>query len=283
MQASHPTRRLALLVEYDGAPYAGSQLQANGPSIQAELERAIEQMTGVFSRAAFAGRTDAGVHALGQVVAFDTQARYGCEEFVGGVNVRLPASICVRSARVVAAGFDPRRAALSRRYRYTIVNSATRAPLERDRAWQVADRLDLETMRDAATIFVGEHEFAGFAAADLIGRPSRRTIYEVCLRRRGRRIEITMEANAFLMHQVRRTVAALVDVGSGRTSRSELKRHLREARPGSWHRTAPARGLCLESVSYQPALFADEQEDATAAICDGSDLAGRERGAATAI
>src|SRR5689334_12370879 len=102
-----PNRRLALLVEYDGTNYAGSQLQANGPSIQQELERAIEEMTGAFARVAFAGRTDAGVHALGQVAAFATAAGYPAQEFMGGINVRLPPAIAVRAAKDVDRTFDP--------------------------------------------------------------------------------------------------------------------------------------------------------------------------------
>jgi tRNA pseudouridine38-40 synthase len=253
-------RRLALLLEYDGRPYAGSQLQANGPSIQGELERAIEQMTSRFSRVAFAGRTDAGVHALGQVAAFDTDAPYRCEEFEGGLNTRLPDSIAVRAAREVDSGFDPRRHALSRRYRYTIVNSATRAPLEREQAWRVAAPLAVETMQNAAARLVGEHDFAAFASPEQSRLGTRRMMHEVCIVRRGRRLEVEMTANAFLMHQVRRSVAALVDVGSGHVSLAEFTRHLCEARPGSWQHTAPARGLCLDCVVYQPAVFARQQE-----------------------
>jgi len=256
-----PAQRFALLLEYDGKLFAGSQLQSNGPSIQAELERAIEQMTGCFSRVAFAGRTDAGVHALGQVVAFDTQAEYSCGEFVGGMNVRLPESVCVRAARVVEPGFDPRRRAVWRRYRYSIVNSATRSPLMHDRAWQVPARLDLDEMRQAAALLVGEHDFAAFASPDQARFGSRRQMQRICLRREGRAVQVDLTANAFLMHQVRRTVAALVDVGSGRISVTEFDRHLQEARPGSWERTAPARGLCLEAVGYTPPLFAPEQEE----------------------
>src|SRR5437764_521255 len=118
---SYSRRRLALLLEYDGTPYAGSQLQANGPSIQGELERAIEAMTGAFARVAFAGRTDAGVHAYGQVACFDTEATYSCEAFVGGINVRLHETIAVRAATEVEPDFDPRRRAVARRYQYSII------------------------------------------------------------------------------------------------------------------------------------------------------------------
>lgn len=253
-------RRLALLLEYDGAPYAGSQLQANGPSVQAEVERALAEMTGAFARVAFAGRTDAGVHALGQVVAFDTRTVYGCEEFVGGLNVRLPATICVRAARQVEEGFDPRRRALARWYRYSIVNAATRSPLRRQQAWQVAAPLDREAMQRAGGLLLGEQDFAAFAPPEAGRFSTRREIQRVCVGRCGRDLRIDVTANAFLTHQVRRMVAALVDVGSGRLRLAEFERYLREARPGSFERTAPAHGLCLMAVTYRPPLFEGEQE-----------------------
>jgi tRNA pseudouridine38-40 synthase len=257
---SFQSRRVALLVEYDGSPYAGSQLQANGPSVQAELERAIQEMTGAFSRVAFAGRTDAGVHALGQVASFDTAVAYSCEAFVGGINVRLPKSVAVMAARQVERDFDPRRHAVSRRYRYSVVTSETRAPLMRQRAWQVAARLDLESMRAAGRLLLGERDFAAFASPEASGASTRRLIRSVCISASGRKLSIEIEANAFLMHQVRRTVAALVDVGSGRLAIMDFERHLHDARPGSYERSAPPYGLCLVRVSYQPPIFEIERE-----------------------
>lgn len=251
---------MALLVEYDGSPYAGSQLQANGPSIQGELERAIQLMTGAFARVAFAGRTDAGVHALGQVACFDTDAGYNCEAFVGGVNVRLPEAIAIRACQDVDRTFDPRRHAVSRRYRYTIVTSATRAPLRRGRAWQVPANLDLGRMRRAGKLLVGEQDFAAFASPEASDKSTRRRIMGIQVCRRDRELTIDIEANAFLMHQMRRTVAALVDVGGGRISVDDFERHLREARPGSYERAAPPYGLCLTAVTYDPPLFERERE-----------------------
>lgn len=253
-------RRLALLVEYDGAFFAGSQLQTNGPSIQGELERAVETMTGSFARVAFAGRTDAGVHALGQVACFDTPAAYSCESFVGGLNVRLPNTIALRSARDVDPAFDPRRDAVGRLYRYSILRSAARSPLTRAHAWQVAASLDVQKMREAAGLLIGERDFAAFASIEASRAGTRRNLRSVEFRCSGRMVEIEFEANAFLMHQVRRTVAALVDVGSGRIPVREFERHLREAQPGSYERAAPPQGLCLLSVIYEPPLFPDQRE-----------------------
>jgi tRNA pseudouridine38-40 synthase len=253
-------RRIALLVEYDGAGYAGSQLQANGPSIQAELEKAICDMTGVFARVAFAGRTDSGVHALGQVGCFDTEAVYGCEAFVGGLNVRLPDAIAIRMAQEVEAEFDPRRQAVSRRYQYTIAMSATRAPLLRGRAWQLPSDLDIGQMRRAGRLLIGERDFAAFASPEASEKSTRRNIMAVCIQRTGRQCTVDVEANAFLTHQMRRTVGALVDVGDGKLTLEGFEQHLQLARPGSYQRAAPPHGLCLTAVTYDPPIFEQERE-----------------------
>src|SRR6266567_4050300 len=253
-------RRLALLVEYDGTSYAGSQLQANGPSIQAELERAIMELTGAFARVAFAGRTDAGVHAAGQIACFDTHSVYSCEAFVGGINIRLPETIAVHAARDVDLDFDPRRRAISRCYRYSIVNCTTKTPLRRGSAWRVAAHLNVEEMRLAAGLLLGEQDFAAFAAAEASGSSTKRCIQRLCVRQSGAEVSVEITANAFLMHQVRRTVAALVDIGSGRLPIDEFERHLRDARPGSYGRSAPAHGLCLMSVIYATPLFETKRE-----------------------
>lgn len=255
-----PSRRLALLLEYDGADYAGSQLQANGPSIQAEVERAIQQMTGSFSRVAFAGRTDAGVHASGQVGTFDTDAPYGGEAFVGGLNVRLPEAIAIRAVREVPAQFDARRQALARRYRYTIVSSTARAPLLRRQAWHVKGKLNETLMRDGATLLLGGHDFAAFAPSEASASSTHRTVRAVEVRRDGRIVAIEIEANAFLMHQVRRTAGALVQLGAGTMSMDEFARRLQEAKPGAFALAAPPHGLCLKRVLYSPPIFDQERE-----------------------
>ncbi len=253
-------RRIALLLEYDGTPFSGSQLQPNGPSVQGELERAIESMTGSFARAAFAGRTDAGVHARGQVACFDTEAPYPCEAFIGGLNVRLPQAIVVQAARDVERSFDPRRQAVSRRYLYHVLMRGVRSPLLAGRVWRVAPGLDLAIVQETARCLLGEHDFAGFAAVGSAQGSTCRCVQAIGVHRCGESLFVEMEANAFLMHQVRRTVAALVDVGAGRLTPSEFMRHLEQARPGSYEHTAPACGLCLDSVRYDPPLFPSERE-----------------------
>ncbi|MBM3947841.1 MAG: tRNA pseudouridine(38-40) synthase TruA [SAR202 cluster bacterium] len=155
--------RLALVIEYDGTGYHGFQYQENAPSVQEELEAAIERLTGVRPRIKGAGRTDAGVHAAGQVAAFDTESALPPETFVRGMNHYLPDDIAVRAAHRVADDFDPRRHALARAYRYTVLNLATRSPLTRRRALQVEEPLDVAAMNEAAQAFVGVHNFARFS------------------------------------------------------------------------------------------------------------------------
>ncbi len=241
-------RRIALLLEYDGTGFCGSQYQENGPSIQQELESAIQKLTGRAVRAAFAGRTDAGVHASGQVAAFDAESRLTVGEILAGLNHFLPPAIAVRAAREVPVEFDPRRDARSRVYRYRIDNRSGRSPLGRDRAWHVPKKLDGGAMRDAARLLEGKHDFAAFAGPfdGLTERTLRRC--DVSARCGGVRVE--MEAQAFLPHQVRRTVGSLVEVGLGRLTQGALTSLLEAARPSSAGPSAPACGLYLMRIAY---------------------------------
>ena len=243
--------RLALIVEYDGTAYSGYQYQDNAPSIQEELEKAITRLTRENTRVSGAGRTDAGVHALGQVVAFDTEADYPPETFVKALNHHLPDDIAVKEAHRVEPGFDPRRMALSRRYVYSLYAGSTRSPLSRRTAYRVGEGLKLERMRRAARHLVGVHDFAGFAGP--LERPDAGTVREMFdARVRSKGDDITMEfvGNAFLPHQVRRMAGALVDVGFGRLSPSEVMAMV-DRRPGAAvARSLPPHGLCLSRVEY---------------------------------
>lgn len=241
-------RRLAMILEYDGTAYCGSQLQENGPSIQGELERAINNLTGEAPRVAFAGRTDAGVHALGQVAAFATRSRLGPAEFTRGLNHFLPEDIAVQRAIDAPAGFDPRRDAGGRLYRYRIANRAGRSPLERNRAWHVGRPLDARAMLRAARRLEGAHDFAAFAGA--YEGSTRRTLRRCDVTATGESIVLEMEAQAFLPHQVRRTAGALVEVGLGRMTEESLVALLDAGRPAAAGPAAPACGLYLVSVAY---------------------------------
>jgi len=246
-------RRIAVLLEYDGTAYRGSQYQENGPSIQAELESSIRKLTGGEVRAAFAGRTDAGVHALGQVAAFESDARLTPDEFVRGLNHFLPPDIAVRAARDVEAGFDPRRRARNRAYHYRVDTRPVRSPLLRDRVWHVGRKVDVEAMERAARRVEGAHDFAAFAGP-----------YEGSTERTLRRCEVSascglvtveMEAEAFLPHQVRRTVGPLVEIGIGRMTEDALAALIDEARPSSAGPAAPACGLYLARIEYDEIDF----------------------------
>src|SRR5512142_1935334 len=155
-----------LTLEYDGTRYVGWQVQPNGPSIQAEVERALGELHGAPRRVTAAGRTDAGVHARGQVCSFPEPWPLPLSAYVRGMNALLPADVAVRAASVEPEGFDARRSARGKRYRYLIQNGATRSPLGRLVAWQLFRPLDVDAMREAARPLVGRHDFAAFQAAD---------------------------------------------------------------------------------------------------------------------
>ncbi len=244
---SHP-RRLALVIEYDGSRYGGSQLQKRTPSIQGEVEAAIEKLTGERLRVAFAGRTDAGVHALGQVAAFTTASSLATKVFVRGLNAWLPEDIAVRRALEAPTDFDPRRQASSRTYRYTVYNAAVRSPLWRGRAWHVSEPLAVAAMQRAAVALGGEHDFAAFSRREDVGTV--RCVRRSEVAREEALVTFEIEANAFLRQQMRRTVGALVEVGRGKLTPAGFRRLLRRAEPATAGPVAPAHGLCLVRVEY---------------------------------
>jgi tRNA pseudouridine38-40 synthase len=246
---AQPTRRrIALVLEYDGGPYGGSQVQKRTPSIQGELEAAIRRLTGEKLRAAFAGRTDAGVHATGQVAAFTTASSLPIETFVRGLNAWLPQEIAVRRAVEAPLEFDPRRHAASRTYRYTIYNAPVRSPLWRARAWHVVEPLDAAAMRRAASSLVGRHDFAAFSRREDV--TTVRCVRRCEVEREGALITVEVEANAFLRQQVRRTVGALVQVGAGKLTPATFRALLRSREPCAAGPVAPAHGRCLARGEY---------------------------------
>ena len=191
--------------------------------MQSELEKALLALTGEEIRVNLAGRTDAGVHARGQVVSFNTTSALPEKTFVSGLNHFLPADISVKSARRVDAAFDPRRHALKREYEYFILNSDTRSAMWHGRAYQVAGDIDVEAMNQACSLLLGEHDFASFASS--WRTPKRRTIrrmYEASVRREGDMVIVKLVASAFLPHQVRNTVGALLRVGQGKMTQQRV-------------------------------------------------------------
>lgn len=255
-------RRIALLIEYDGTAYGGSQYQKNAPTIQGSLERAISSLTGEQFRVALAGRTDAGVHARGQVASFTTASRHPPAVFVKGLNHYLPEDISVNAAAEVPAGFDPRRQARRRWYRYTIHNAHQRPALRRRYAWHVPQPLRLPEMQAAAAALVGRHDFAAFCQPSALGgRRTERLVERSQLSPCGRRLWFDIEADVFLPQMVRRLVGALVDVGRGRLAPQAFEALLGEARPGAARFVAPPHGLCLMKVRFDDGLFDEETDE----------------------
>jgi len=157
--------RIVLILEYDGTNYHGSQLQANAPTIQGEIEKALSKLTGERTRANAASRTDAGVHAKGQVISFRTRSALPLKAFVDGLNHYLPRDIAVKEAFRADDSFDVRRGALSREYKYYILNSPTRSPMRQDFSYRVNGKLDVKTMQRACQALIGKHDFASFVSS----------------------------------------------------------------------------------------------------------------------
>ena len=243
--------RVAMIVEYDGKGYSGFQYQENAPTVQQQIEKAIQSLTGQPIRIKAAGRTDAGVHALGQVAAFDTDADYPPDTFLNALNARLPRDIAVIEARRVRPDFDPRRDAISRLYRYTLLVSKVRSPVWRHNSHQVRPPLDLDSMREAASLMVGVHDFANFGGPlERSEASTTRRIYGIDLRPDGAFIQVEIEGNAFLPRQVRRMAGALTDVGAGRLELEDVRKQISRAEDAPVARSLPPRGLCLVSVKY---------------------------------
>ena len=240
-----------LVLEYDGTRYVGWQVQPNGPSVQAEVERALATLHKAPRRVTAAGRTDAGVHARGQVVSFPEERPLPLAAYVKGMNALLPDDVAVRSAALLPDGFDARRSARGKRYRYAIENLETRAPLGRLQAWQLFGPLDVAAMRAAAQHLVGRHDFAAFQAADCASEHAVRDVFRLdVLGEPGGRIEVVVEATAFVKHMIRNFVGTLVEVGQGKREAASIPALVASRDRKQAGRTAPPHGLCLEEVFY---------------------------------
>jgi len=241
--------RYRATVEYDGTDYHGFQVQADKPTVQGALERALADITSGAVRVVGAGRTDSGVHALGQVIGFRLAWRHSQDDLQRALNARLPEDIVIRELALAEEGFHPRFSARSRAYRYTVLNQPLRSPLGRRFAHQVAGPLDLLAMNEAAAALVGWHDFATF------GNPTRgentlRQVMQATWGQAGHTLFFDIEANAFLRRMVRTVVSALLLVGQGRVETESVAallaaRERRQAPP-----PAPACGLCLMQVKY---------------------------------
>jgi len=251
-------RRLRARVEYDGTDFAGFQVNPGKRTVQGVLEAALARLgDGVEQRVDGAGRTDAGVHASGQVIAFTYRGRLSAADLGRAFNALLPQDVSVRDVRRAPNGFNPRYAARYREYRYTVWNGP-RSPLRERTALGVRTPLDTAAMARAGSAFVGRRDFSAFGVA---GRTSVRTVISVRVRREGRLVTIDVRADAFLRGMVRRMVAALLEVGLGRTEETAVRAALAETGPALDGASAPAKGLCLRRVALGRAPEEQNGED----------------------
>jgi tRNA pseudouridine38-40 synthase len=246
--------------EYDGTDFAGFQLQLNARSVQGELEAALARLNGG-ERVVVdgAGRTDAGVHASGQVIAFTYSGRVPAGELQQAVNAILPRDVAISGLRRVPDGFHPRYAARYREYRYTVWNGP-RSPLRERTALGLRDPLDVAAMARAGSVFLGRHDFSSFGAVAEDRSPVR-IVYAVRVRKEGRLLTIDVGANAFLRGQVRRMVAALIEVGHGKMDEVGLEAALAAREPALNGAAAPAKGLCLRRVAYGRRPVDDKEDE----------------------
>lgn len=242
--------RLAMVVEYDGTDYCGWQIQPDRPTIQQTLETALGTILGHPVRVEASGRTDAGVHALGQVAAFSTERRPDQRALLKSLNALAGAGIVVRELREVAESFDPRRDACRRTYEYSIDNRPWPSPFRERYTWHVLKPLDLDAMQRAAQVLIGEHDFASFQAADCDAEGSIRRMFESDWRRRGDEIVYRVSATAFLRHMVRTIVGTLAEVGRGERTVEGFVALLEAHDRTLAGPTAPAHGLALVRVDY---------------------------------
>ncbi|MDD2898416.1 MAG: tRNA pseudouridine(38-40) synthase TruA [Desulfuromonadaceae bacterium] len=237
-------------IAYDGTNYSGWQVQPNGLAVQQVVEDALEQLLKERVQVRSSGRTDAGVHARSMPAAFSTSRNLPLKAFVEGANRFLPADVAIQSARIVADGFKPITMALAKQYRYTIINSSVRSPLDRLYSWQVREPLDITAMQVAAGRFVGTHDFSAFRASNCVAKTTVRRIDSVQITSLDSRIIIDVIGGGFLKNMVRVMVGTLVDIGKGRFSPSDIDRLLLEGDRKEAGTTAPACGLCLIEVVY---------------------------------
>jgi len=254
-------KKFKLLLEYDGTAYQGWQVQENRLTIQGVIEDRIFKITGEQSRVIGASRTDAGVHALGQVAAFRTESRFDPETTKKALNALLPQDIRVLDASEVDDSFNPRDSAVKKSYFYIIANQRESSAFLYRYAWLVQQQLNLKSMIDAAQVLIGEHDFSSFRGTGSSTKNSVREVFSLSIERfekldfmtssiKGEFIKIRIEANGFLRHMVRNIVGTLVEIGRGRIPADRIKEILKSCDRKLAGPTAPAIGLFLEKIVY---------------------------------
>jgi tRNA pseudouridine38-40 synthase len=243
--------RYRLILEYDGTPFVGWQLQENGPSVQGRLAEALKAFSGEKAIPRGAGRTDAGVHAFGQVAHVDLAKDWEPGIVRDALNAQLrPDPISVLACEVVPENFDARFSATARHYLYRIIDRRSPLALERNRAWGTFKRLDVEAMHDAAHALIGNHDFSTFRSTECQAASPVKTLDRLEVSRHGEVIRVEASARSFLHNQVRSMVGSLKLVGEGRWQRSDLEAALEARDRAACGPVAPAHGLYLVKVDY---------------------------------
>ena len=244
-------RTIKLLIEYDGTNYLGWQVQPKGPTIQGTIEEKLALLTGETIHLIGSGRTDAGVHALGQVAHFKTQSQMDVRSFQKALNSLFPPDIVIRRVEEVEEGFHARKNSKSKIYEYWILNRNLRSAFHRGTAWHIPQKLDLKEMKKATWWLIGEHDFSSFRS---VGSPTRTAVRKVIMAELKRSqeglIRFEIEANGFLKQMVRSIVGTLVEVGKGKINSEEFQKILESKDRKMAGPTAPAHGLFLKEVKY---------------------------------
>jgi tRNA pseudouridine38-40 synthase len=244
--------RYRITIEYDGGPFAGWQRQDNAPTVQAALEQAIFKLSGEQATVTGAGRTDAGVHALGQVAHFDLEKTFEPGKVRDALNYHLrPDPVSVLEASAVGDDFHARFSATSRLYLFRILNRRAPPALERGRVWHVARELDADAMQAGARHLIGKHDFTTFRAAECQAQSPVKTLDVLSVRRAGKEIHIEAKARSFLHHQIRSIAGSLKLVGEGKWRPREMESALAARDRARCGPVAPPEGLCLVRVGYE--------------------------------
>lgn len=248
-------RRIRLIVAYDGTNYCGWQIQDNAVTVEGELVKALRTWLQEDVEVIGASRTDTGVHALGNIAVFDTESRIPAEKFAIGLNHYLPEDIRVQRSEEVAEDYHPRYRKTEKEYEYTILNTPISIPTWQRYAYHVYRKLDLEVMREAAELFIGEHDFSAFCSAGSQVKSKVRTIYELRVTEEpvttgngGKIIRLRVRGNGFLYHMVRIIAGTLIEAGEGRRTLDDVKEALATGERKKAGPTAPPHGLMLLEI-----------------------------------